>query len=267
MLAAMGLTVSDVFRLMIRVAKDEALPFEPLVPNAKSIAAIKEARRGKLPRHQRKHQRLPEVARCGRLSTPMPSNAIISVEKKGQLGGKLDALPGGVDRWATHGCLLPPKYKDHPLSGKWNDCRDCHVRPDLILIYRKRGTTCCSLCASARIVNSGSRAGSPRTGVGATLGRLEKTVGTPETCPTGAMADRHNYFLPVTSLLLLMSDQLRLDRPARHSERWTTLATRTSCVAGTAPAPLRMRRDVCFSLMWERAYLSLQGMLVGYSAN
>ena len=52
-LAAMGLTVSDAFRLMMtRVAKDKALPFEPLTPNAKTIAAIKEARRGRLPRHR-----------------------------------------------------------------------------------------------------------------------------------------------------------------------------------------------------------------------
>ena len=26
---------------------------------------------------------------------------------------------------------------DHPLSGEWNDHRDCHIRPDLVLIYRK----------------------------------------------------------------------------------------------------------------------------------
>ncbi len=48
-LAAMGLTVSDAFRiLLVRVAHDKALPFEPLVPNAETIAAIKEARRGNL---------------------------------------------------------------------------------------------------------------------------------------------------------------------------------------------------------------------------
>ena len=47
-LAAIGLTVSDAFRLMmVRIAKDKALPFEPLIPNAKTIAAIKEARRGR----------------------------------------------------------------------------------------------------------------------------------------------------------------------------------------------------------------------------
>ncbi|MQT98588.1 type II toxin-antitoxin system RelB/DinJ family antitoxin [Pseudomonas helleri] len=48
-LATMGLTVSDAFRMMMtRIAQEKALPFEPLVPNAKTVAAMKEARRGKL---------------------------------------------------------------------------------------------------------------------------------------------------------------------------------------------------------------------------
>ena len=48
-LEAMGLTVSDAFRIMLtRVAHDKALPFEPLIPNAETIAAMKEARRGRL---------------------------------------------------------------------------------------------------------------------------------------------------------------------------------------------------------------------------
>lgn len=46
-LATMGLTVSDAFRILLtRIAHDKALPFEPLIPNAKTIAAMKEARRG-----------------------------------------------------------------------------------------------------------------------------------------------------------------------------------------------------------------------------
>jgi mRNA interferase YafQ len=32
---------------------------------------------------------------------------------------------------------LPRRYFDHALSGEWKDCRDCHIKPDLILIYRK----------------------------------------------------------------------------------------------------------------------------------
>ncbi len=48
-LEAIGLTVSDAVRLMLtRVAQDKALPFEPLIPNKKTLAAMREARAGKL---------------------------------------------------------------------------------------------------------------------------------------------------------------------------------------------------------------------------
>lgn len=48
-LKTIGLTVSDAVRLMlIRVAREGALPFEPMVPNAETIAAMKEARDGGL---------------------------------------------------------------------------------------------------------------------------------------------------------------------------------------------------------------------------
>jgi DNA-damage-inducible protein J len=48
-LDAMGLTVSDAFRLMmVRIAREKALPFEPLVPNGETRAAIAAARRGEL---------------------------------------------------------------------------------------------------------------------------------------------------------------------------------------------------------------------------
>jgi mRNA interferase YafQ len=32
---------------------------------------------------------------------------------------------------------LPPANRDHALSGDWITYRECHVRPDLLLIYRK----------------------------------------------------------------------------------------------------------------------------------
>ena len=48
-LSAMGLTVSDAFRMMMtRIAVEKALPFAPLLPNAETIAAMKAARRGDL---------------------------------------------------------------------------------------------------------------------------------------------------------------------------------------------------------------------------
>jgi DNA-damage-inducible protein J len=46
-LEAMGLTPSDAFRMMmIRIAREKALPFEPFAPNAETIEAIKAVRRG-----------------------------------------------------------------------------------------------------------------------------------------------------------------------------------------------------------------------------
>ena len=48
-LAAMGLSVSDAVRLLLtRVAREKALPFTPLVPNAITVAAMREARAGNL---------------------------------------------------------------------------------------------------------------------------------------------------------------------------------------------------------------------------
>lgn len=48
-LNTIGLTVSDAMRLlMVRIAAEKRLPFAPLVPNAETIAAIEEARRGEL---------------------------------------------------------------------------------------------------------------------------------------------------------------------------------------------------------------------------
>ena len=31
---------------------------------------------------------------------------------------------------------LPPKYKEHRLIGQYNNYMECHIRPDLLLIYR-----------------------------------------------------------------------------------------------------------------------------------
>ena len=48
-LASIGLSLSDAIRLMLkRVVAEKALPLEPLIPNAETIDAIMEARRGEL---------------------------------------------------------------------------------------------------------------------------------------------------------------------------------------------------------------------------
>ena len=51
-LSSIGLTVSDAVRLLLtRIAHDKAMPFNPLIPNAETIAAMQEAREAEnLPR-------------------------------------------------------------------------------------------------------------------------------------------------------------------------------------------------------------------------
>ena len=58
-------------------------------------------------------------------------------EKSGRHGKRLDTvLMQAVDLLVADQAL-PRRLFDHPLSGEWADHRDCHIRPDLVLIYRK----------------------------------------------------------------------------------------------------------------------------------
>lgn len=34
---------------------------------------------------------------------------------------------------------LPPRYRDHTLSGNWAGWNDCHIEPDWLLIYKRTG--------------------------------------------------------------------------------------------------------------------------------
>jgi len=58
-------------------------------------------------------------------------------EKAGRQGRRLDAELVEAVIMLAEDKPLPRRYFDHPLGGEWNDHRDCHIRPDLILIYRK----------------------------------------------------------------------------------------------------------------------------------
>ncbi len=62
-------------------------------------------------------------------------------EKFGRLGKKLDALLTEVVNLLATDALLPRRHFDHALAGEWRDHRDCHIRPDLVLIYRKPDDT------------------------------------------------------------------------------------------------------------------------------
>ena len=64
-LASIGLTVSDAFRLMmIKIAVEKALPFAPLVPNEETVEAMRAARRGDLT-HVGKPKNLIEALNAG----------------------------------------------------------------------------------------------------------------------------------------------------------------------------------------------------------
>ena len=58
-------------------------------------------------------------------------------ERRGQQGAQLDALLLPVLDMLAEDTPLPASYRDHPLTGDWADHRDCHIRPDLVLIYAK----------------------------------------------------------------------------------------------------------------------------------
>jgi mRNA interferase YafQ len=58
-------------------------------------------------------------------------------EKSGRHSQKLDALLMEAVNLFAADARLPRRNFDHPRSGEWSDHRDCHIRPDLVLIYRK----------------------------------------------------------------------------------------------------------------------------------
>ena len=58
-------------------------------------------------------------------------------ELKGRYGKTLERDLRAVLSLLISDERLPEKYRDHPLAGEWKDFRDCHLRPDLVLIYRK----------------------------------------------------------------------------------------------------------------------------------
>ena len=57
-------------------------------------------------------------------------------EARGQHRTTLDVDLLAVVSLLASDSPLPDKFRDHPLTGEWIDHRDCHIKPDLVLIYR-----------------------------------------------------------------------------------------------------------------------------------
>jgi len=65
-------------------------------------------------------------------------------EKRGQYAKEVDNLLDNAIKLLANDSVLPYRYKYHPLLGKYTGSRDCHLKPDLILIYCKPNAT--TLC-------------------------------------------------------------------------------------------------------------------------
>jgi mRNA interferase YafQ len=57
------------------------------------------------------------------------------IKKLGKRGKDIGKIKTVIELLLS-GSPLPPKYRDHSLSGTWAGHRDCHIEPDWILIYR-----------------------------------------------------------------------------------------------------------------------------------
>ena len=58
-------------------------------------------------------------------------------ESKGRHRASLDKNFLAVLALLLNDQLLEDRLRDHALTGEWKDFRDCHIKPDLVLIYRK----------------------------------------------------------------------------------------------------------------------------------
>jgi len=58
-------------------------------------------------------------------------------ESKGRHRSTLDDALFPIVDCLANDQVLESHLHDHPLSGEWKDYRDCHIKPDLVLIYQK----------------------------------------------------------------------------------------------------------------------------------
>ena len=58
--------------------------------------------------------------------------------KRGVHGSHVDATLEAALELLAVDAPLPARYKDHQLKGQRKEYRDCHLRPDLLLLYGKK---------------------------------------------------------------------------------------------------------------------------------
>jgi mRNA interferase YafQ len=77
------------------------------------------------------------------MRTIEPTNAFrrdYKREKRGRHRADLGALLTSIITLLAEDQPLPERNRDHALTGEWHDFRECHLKPDLLLIYRRPDT-------------------------------------------------------------------------------------------------------------------------------
>jgi len=73
--------------------------------------------------------------------TVKPTSKFQKDIKRAEKRGYNLSLLAEVVSLLVKGKPLPEKYLDHPLKGNYKDCRECHITPDWLLVYRKKDDT------------------------------------------------------------------------------------------------------------------------------
>lgn len=69
-------------------------------------------------------------------------------KQRKKLDAKSQKLLDDVINKLANGEVLDEKYRDHKLSGEYHECRECHIRPNLLLIYQKQNDVLVLLCVA-----------------------------------------------------------------------------------------------------------------------
>jgi len=65
-------------------------------------------------------------------------------ERRGHHGSELEAILTLAVSMLVEDAPLPQRIRDHALGGDWSDCRECHLRPDLLLVAASQIQKFCS---------------------------------------------------------------------------------------------------------------------------
>ena len=114
--------------LLVRIAAEKALPFEPLTPNQETIDVIKAARRGELVMAGPPDALIVSLNE-DLLNIRPGSGAIIAGKRQAGMGGpSIRIWPRPRGCWLTTRCSRAA-ISITALVGELRDCRDCHIRP------------------------------------------------------------------------------------------------------------------------------------------